>query len=59
MVSERQMKMAELEDMGLRSPHEHIKNASTCGTILMENQLETGRITPIQKGYRKDSHITG
>ena len=40
--------MAEQEDMELTSPHKHIKNTSTCGTILTENKLETVRRTPIQ-----------
>ena len=40
--------MAEQEDMELTSPHEHIKNISTCGVILTETKLETGRKTPVQ-----------
>ena len=31
------LKMMELENMELISTHEHIKNSSTCGTILTEN----------------------
>ena len=40
--------MAEWEDMEITSPYKQIRSASTCGTILTENQLETGRQTPIQ-----------
>ena len=29
--------MADYEDAELTSPHKHVKNASTCGTILTEN----------------------
>lgn len=29
-------------------PPTHIKNATTCGIIVMENELETGRSTPMQ-----------
>lgn len=35
-------------DVELTSPHEHIKNISTCATTLSENYLETGRKTPVQ-----------
>ena len=30
------MKMVEQEDMEIKSPHKHIKNTSTWGTIIME-----------------------
>ena len=33
--------------------HEHIKNTSTCGVILTENKLETGRET-YNQGCKKD-----
>ena len=33
---------------GAHSSHKHIKNTSTCGTVLTENQWETGRRSPIQ-----------
>lgn len=40
--------MVEEEDDELTSPHEHIKNASTCGAILTKNTPETGRKTLLQ-----------
>lgn len=35
-------------DVKLTSPYKHIRNASTRGTILTENQLETGKRSPTQ-----------
>lgn len=40
--------MVEQEDDELTFPCEHITNTSTCGTILPENELDTGRKTLIQ-----------
>ena len=37
------IKIVQQEDMDLTSSPKHIKNTSACGTILTENQLETGR----------------
>ena len=34
---------------GAHFPHEHINNIPTCGILLTENQLETGRRTPVQQ----------
>lgn len=34
---------------GAHFPHIHIKNASMCGTVLTEIQLETGKRSPISK----------
>ena len=39
--------------MELTSLQEHSKNTSTCGTILTENQQETGRKTHTTKAVRK------
>lgn len=36
--------MLEWEDPKLISPHEHIKNTSTCGATLAENHLVTCRL---------------
>lgn len=36
--------MAEQEEAKLTFPQEHIKNIPTCGEILNENKLETGRV---------------
>ena len=47
-----EIKMMEQEDAKLVSLSEHIKNTSTCGTILTENKLETGR--KIIKAIKKD-----
>ena len=41
-----EIKMAEVEDAELTYPHKHVKNISTCGTILTENW--TGRKIPVQ-----------
>ena len=40
--------MADQEDVELTSPHKHIKNTSTCGTVLTENQLKASRRSLIQ-----------
>ena len=40
---EGEIKMAEEEDAGLTYTHKHMKNTSTCGAILTENKLETGK----------------
>lgn len=48
--------MVEQEDMELTlppHPHEHIKNISTCGVVLIENKLEIRRKTYTKKGVRK------
>ena len=37
------MKTPEWEDVDSNSLQEHIKNTSTCGSVLTENELETGR----------------
>ena len=47
-----EIKMMEQEDAKLVSLSEHIKNTSTCGEILAENKLETGR--KIIKAIKKD-----
>ena len=47
-----EIKMMEQEDAKLVSLSEHIKNTSTCGEILTENKLETGR--KIIKAIKKD-----
>ena len=39
--------------MELASSHKHIKSTSTCGTILTENELETGTWTPVQPRLKK------
>ena len=45
--------MVEYED----HPQEHIKHTSTCGAVLTENNLETGRKTPVQpRLVKKDLH---
>ena len=41
-------------DTELISPHIHIKNASMCGKVLTENQLETGKRSPIYPSCKKD-----
>lgn len=43
---------------GLIFPHIHIKDASMCGTVLTENQLETGERSPIYPSCKKDLHVT-
>lgn len=43
----------EQENAELTSFYEHIQNTSTCGTILTENKLDTGRKTHIIKAIRK------
>ena len=40
--------MVEKEDTALTSPHEHLKNTSSCGSTLIENKLKTVRKTLIQ-----------
>lgn len=45
-------------DTELISPHIHIKNASMCGKVLTENQLETGKRSPIYPSCKKDLHVT-
>lgn len=39
-------------------PHEHIKNISTCGVVLIENKLEIRRKT-YKKRCKKDPHRIG
>lgn len=46
--------MAEWEDSEITSPHKHIKNTSTCGALLTESWLETGRKTFYNQGWKKD-----
>ena len=50
--------MAEFEDMKLTSPHAHIKNMPTCGTIPLENQLKTGKELLYNQSCKKDFHVT-
>ena len=42
------IKVVQQENVKLTYSYRHIKNTSTCGTILTENQLETGRRSLIQ-----------
>lgn len=49
--------MVEKEDVELTSPH--IKNTSTCGTLLTENQLETAEDLLYNQSCTKDPHMTG
>lgn len=42
-------------DLELTSPEKNIKNTSNCGTILIENQLETGRRSLIQTKLQERS----
>ena len=51
----RGIKMAEQQNEELTSPHKHIKNTSTYGTILKENQLKTGRRSPIHSKLQERS----
>ena len=39
-------RMMDLGGVGLTSPHKHANNESTCGTVLAEHCLETGRRSP-------------
>ena len=48
--------MAEQEDAELTSPHKHIKSTSTCGAILTENKLETGKKTIMQPRLYRNIH---
>lgn len=49
--------------MVLTFPHEHRKYSPTCVTILIENQLEPGRKTPVSltvlRDCKKDPYGTG
>lgn len=49
--------MVEKEDVELTSPH--IKNTSTCGTLLTEHQLETAEDLLYYQSCKKDPHMTG
>ena len=51
--------MVEEEDMELTSPYKHIKTTSTCGIILTENELETGKELLYNKSCKKVFHVTG
>ena len=50
------MKTPEWEDVDSNSLQEHIKNTSTCGSVLTENELETGRKAHTTKAVKKDPH---
>ena len=38
--------------MDTAATHKHIINASTCGAVLTENKLETGRMPLMQPGLK-------
>lgn len=49
--------MPEYEDLEVTTPYKDIKNTPICGTVLTENQLETGRRSLLQsKLQERSSH---
>lgn len=50
--------MAEEKDVEFISSHKYMKNTPTCGTILTEYLLNTGRDLIIPKLQEKNHHIT-
>ena len=44
--------------MGHTSPQKQNRNTPTSGTIFTENQLETGKRSPIYPSCKKDLHVT-